>query len=256
MEALILDKLFAALAVGFRISGMMVSAPWLSEQAIPLPLKAALVLGLTILLTPALAAQAPASLGEVLAVAGGELFAGLLLGLALQLSFEAAQLAGQVFGVQTGFSVVTLLDPQSQADSPAFAVFNRLVVLLLFLRSDAPRWLLRGMAASFTYVPPGTLLSRPLSRCAGELLHSAGGLWLAGLQLAAPVIVVTMLTDVALGFLARAAPQLPVLFFGISIKSVLGQATIAASLALWPRLFEARFAAGIELGERLLHFAR
>jgi flagellar biosynthetic protein FliR len=61
-----------------------------------------------------------------------------------------------------------------------------------------------------------------------------------------------MLADVALGFLGKASPHLPVLTMGISVKSLLGIVMLFAALALWPALFEKRFAAAVTLGEQLL----
>ncbi|PYX84875.1 MAG: flagellar biosynthetic protein FliR, partial [Acidobacteria bacterium] len=59
-----------------------------------------------------------------------------------------------------------------------------------------------------------------------------------------------------LGFLGKASPSLPVLFFGLSIKSVLGLVVLVAGMATWPRFFERHFVDAIAVGERLLHLAR
>ena len=73
--------------------------------------------------------------------------------------------------------------------------------------------------------------------------------------MAAPVVVATMLVDITLGFLAKASPQIPVLFLGLPIKTLLALSVFAGMLLLWPGILKRRFAAGISLGERLLHLA-
>jgi flagellar biosynthetic protein FliR len=255
METLPLDQIVAAVMfAGVRIGGMMTFVPFFNSESISIPVKAVLTIALTALLYPVYGMAGIGTGGVGWArIAGGEAIIGLLLGLTLQFVFDAAQLAGQIFGVQTGFSLVTLLDPQTQADTPVLALFNQIVVLLLFLQLNVHHWLLRGLAASFVYLPPGGHVFG-LGLGIG-LLQAAGSIWLVGLQIAAPVVVVTMATDVALGFLGRAAPQLPVLFLGLSVKSMLGLSVMAGTLALWPRIFEHHFSNAIMLGARLLHLA-
>jgi flagellar biosynthetic protein FliR len=92
-------------------------------------------------------------------------------------------------------------------------------------------------------------------RAPSTLLRAAGGIWLAGVQMAAPVVVATLLVDVTLGFLAKASPQMPVLFLGLPIKTLLALTVLAGTLWLWPGTLEQHFAAGISLGEQLLHLA-
>jgi len=91
---------------------------------------------------------------------------------------------------------------------------------------------------------------------AGGLLHAAGGIFLAGVQIAAPSLAATLVADVALGFLGKASPQLPVLFIGIAVKNLLGLAVLLAAMAYWPRLFNQQFAHWIHVSEQLLHLAR
>jgi flagellar biosynthetic protein FliR len=179
---------------------------------------------------------------------------GLLLGLSLQFIMEAAQMAGQILGVQAGFSLVSILDPQTQADSPVISTFIQLITLLIFLELNVHHWLLRGVAASFAYLPPGSVVLNLGVTTA--LLRAAGAIWLVGLQIAAPVLVATLLIDVTLGFLAKSSPQIPVLFLGLSVKTVVALTILAGTLIFWPRLFEHHFAAGISQGERLLHLAK
>jgi flagellar biosynthetic protein FliR len=187
-------------------------------------------------------------------VVAGEAVIGIAMGVLLQISFEAAQFAGQIFGMQSGFSLVTLLDPQTQADSPSLSVFMHVIALLLFIQLNVHHWALRGVAASFSYVPPGSLVNMKL--LAGGTLQAAGGLWLAGLQIAGPVLAATLLVDVALGFIGKAAPQLPATFVGLPVKSIIGLMVMGFAARSWPSLFEHQFTLAISGTEKLLHLAK
>ncbi|MBZ5706033.1 MAG: flagellar biosynthetic protein FliR [Acidobacteriia bacterium] len=249
------SMLAAALFAGLRIGGVMVFSPFLGSLSVPMQVKAGLTLALTALLYPAYAfPRIESSLLGWTRIALGEAVIGLLLGLTLNFILEAAQFAGQMIGMQMGFSLVNILDPQTQVDTPVLSIFSQLVALLIFLQLDVHHWLLRGLAASFSYLPPGAAWPK-LGLTAG-VLQAAGSLWLVGLQIAAPVVAATLLADIALGFLGKASPQLPVLFFGLSIKSLLGLVVLVGTLALWPRVFERQFSAAIAAGEHLLHLAR
>jgi flagellar biosynthetic protein FliR len=256
METLHLETIVAAVMfAGVRIGGLMLFAPFLSSGSMPVQVKAGLTVALTALLYPVYGAVRleTSALGWVQVVTG-EAVVGLLLGLSLQFILEAAQMAGQILGVQAGFSLVSILDPQTQADSPVISTFIQLITLVIFLQLNVHHWLLRGLAASFAYLPPGSVVLN--LKLTTSLLQAAGAIWLVGLQIAAPVVVATMLIDVTLGFLAKSSPQIPVLFLGLSVKTVVTLSVLTGTLMLWPRLFEHHFAAGISMGERLLHLAK
>src|ERR1051326_1526383 len=255
-ETLHLETFVSALLfIGLRVSGLMLFAPFLGNAGTTIPLRIGLTVAITALLYPVCQPAWPSSVEQNwLAIVGGEFLLGALLGLAAQLVLEAAQMAVQIIGIQAGYSLVTLFDPQTQADTTVMSTFSQLVATLIFLRLDVQHWLLRGLAASFHYVPPGTQLSH--AQAGTQLLQAAGGIWLAGLQIAAPILVATMIVDITLGFLAKASPQMPVLFVGLPLKTVLSLLMLGGTLALWPGFFEQRFASGISLGERCMHLVR
>jgi flagellar biosynthetic protein FliR len=255
MDSLHLDQLLAAAVfTGARVGGLMVFCPFLSDVAIPAPLKAALTLLITALLYPL---RGPVHLNldawQWVGIALGEVLIGLVLGLTANFMMEAPMMAGQILGVQMGYSLATLFDPQTQADTPVLAEFHRLAAMLIFLQLDVHHWLLRAVVRSFAYLPPGAALAT--FAAASGLLHAAGGIFLAGVQIAAPGLVATLVADVALGFLGKASPQLPVLFIGLAVKNLLGLAMMIALIAYWPHSFAERFLHSIAAGERLLHLA-
>lgn len=243
----------AWMIAGCRVTGVLVSAPFLGSMSVPPRIKIGVAVLLTMLLAPLLAPTATVAAAALLPLLGGEVLIGFLLGFTLQFLFDAALVAGNVLGVQMGYSLASIINPQSQADSPVLATFHELIVLLLFLQLHVPHWLLRGLAHSFQWMPPGqfTLTEPGVSM----IFHAAGGLWVAGVQIAAPVLVATIFADVALGFLGKASPHLPVLFVGLSIKSVAGLVLLCGAVAYWPRFFDSRFQQAIEMSERILRLA-
>ncbi len=163
-----------------------------------------------------------------------EAVSGLLMGLSVQIVLEGAQLAGQLAGAQLGFSLAAIIDPQTNIETPVLTIFYQMIALLIFLQLDVHHWILRAVVKSFAYFPVGTGVLT--LRAARELLRAAGAMWLIGVQIAAPILLATMVIDVTIGFLSKASPQLPAMFIGISAKSLAGYALLAASVGLWPVL--------------------
>jgi flagellar biosynthetic protein FliR len=244
------DKIFGLLLVATRVSALMVFAPVLNSAAIPARVK----VGITITITALLAWAQPArvaALGNGWALGlAGELLIGLVLGLVVNLVFEAAQLSGQILGFQLGYSLVNVIDPQTQVDSPVLSVFHQMLTVLIFLQLDVHHWLLRGLARSFAYLPAGTAVFTPL--LARGLLQAFGGVWLAGVQIAAPALAATMLADVAIGLLGKASPQLPLMLVAIPVKACLGLLVMSAGLIYWPSWFAGHFELAVAYSERLL----
>lgn len=235
---------------GTRVGALLTFAPFLGSTATSARVKAGLTAFLSLLVYRNAAGTVVSTPGDWVRVLFGEVAIGLVLGVVLHFVFDAAQLAGHLVGFQTGLSLVNLIDPNTEVETTVFPVFHQVIVLLIFLQLDVHHWLLRGVAKSFQYLPPGTV-SATLP-AASELVRVASLMWVAGVQIAAPIIVATVLADLALGYLGKASPQLPVLFVGFSLKSLLGIAVLAGSLAWWPIVFERWFLQAIAGAEALL----
>jgi flagellar biosynthesis protein FliR len=255
LEALIQPALTKLVFIGVRVSLVILFLPFFGSGGIPTRIKAALTMALTACLYPAYT-PAAATLVKVnwLSVLFGETLIGLALGLSVQFVFEAVQLAGSLCGVQLGYSLETLIDPQTKAQSPVISTFYNMIAILIFLQLNVHHWVLRALAESFDYLPPGTIISG--QAMPAELIRASGVMLSAGLQIAAPIILAAVMIDIALGFIGRAAPQMPVMLVGISIKDLLGLAMLGSTLAFWPRQLEGHFAAAIRTGEHILRLAR
>jgi flagellar biosynthetic protein FliR len=243
------------LMVGARVSALMVFAPFLASATIAPRIKAAFTVALTGLLYPAVAPDLPPlSAGNGWQVAGGEFLVGLIMGITLQFVFEGVELAGQIVGFQVGHSLANLINPLSDAETPILSNFYQAVALLIFLQLDVHHWVLRGLVKSFQYCPPGMVVANPL--VAEQVWRAAGGMLVMAVQIAIPTLLATILIDIALGFLGRASPQLPVLFVGISVKSVVAFLVVMGTLRFWPGLLERYFGEALATSERLMHLAR
>jgi flagellar biosynthesis protein FliR len=242
------------LAISLRAGGLMTFAPFLGSVSIPARIKAVLTLALTALLYPICPVpQVVLTIAGLTRIALSEAVLGLGIGLCLQFVFEGALLAGQIAGFQFSFSLVNIIDPTSNVDTPVLSVFHQGFVLFFFLYFNVHHWLLRGIVKSFDYVPVGSVALRlPMLK---ELFRDAGGLWLVGVQIATPLILSTILIDVAVGFLSKVSPQMPAILLSIPVKSLVGYTVLGVAVGLWPIFFERQFALALGWSERLLHLA-
>jgi flagellar biosynthetic protein FliR len=233
-----------------RVSGMVAFAPFFSSTALPMRTKAVFVGAVAYLLAPLVATLPNAKVEIGFSSLLGEVAIGLTYGLTLTLLNEMMLFAGQIVGVQFSFSMVNLLDPTSSIQTPLLGDLFQLMATLVVITSGLDRILLASMVRSFRVAPLGCYTLAPESALA--IVRATGGVFLAAVELAAPVLAATMLVEVAVALLGKLSPQLPVMNLTVPLKTLTGFALLTGSLALWPRFIEARFGGLLDLAERLI----
>jgi len=242
--------LVALALVLVRVSGMVAFAPFFSSTALPLRTKAVFVGVVAYLLAPLVAALPLAQISISFSALLGELAVGLVYGLTLTLLTEMMIFAGQVAGMQFSFSAVNLIDPTSSIQTPLLGDLFQLMGTLVVITAGLDRILLASVVRSFRAVPLGSYVLAPATAMA--VVRAAGGIFLAAMELAAPVLAATMLVEVAVSLMGKLSPQLPVMSLTVPIKTMTGFVLLTGSLALWPRFIEARFSGLLDLAERLI----
>jgi flagellar biosynthetic protein FliR len=251
-----LVQIFGAfLMIGVRITGIMLFAPFFGSVVIPARVKAVLVMALTALLYPMISGKIPQiNISQWPAMAFGELLIGVALGIATNVVFDGVQMAGQILSIQMGYSLVNILDPQTQVESTVMATFHQTIAMLIFLRLNVHIWILGALARSFDYLPPFTGHFGPAFTSAA--LEAGASVFAIGIQIAAPVLSATLIADIALGLLGKASPTLPLMLIGPAIKSILGILILISTLKYWPSMFETMFLNSMNKADYLLHLAR
>ena len=245
----------ALLTIGVRLTGIMLFAPFFGSIVIPARVKAVLVLSLTALLYPMVSAKLPTlSISQWPMMVFSELLIGVAFGVVTNIVFDGVQMAGQVLSVQMGYSLVSILDPQTLAESTVVATFHQTMAMLIFLRLNVHFWILRALARSFDYLPPASgHFGGPFALAT---LEAGAGVFAIGVQIAAPVLSATLFADIAMGLMGKASPQLPLMLLGPAVKSVLGLLILISALKYWPDLFEHMFLNSIHSADHLLHLAQ
>ncbi|MGA3371875.1 MAG: flagellar biosynthetic protein FliR [Terracidiphilus sp.] len=233
-----------------RVSGMVAFAPFFSSTSLPIRTKAVFAGAVAYLLAPLVAALPNSQLSLSFSALLGELAVGIVYGLSFALLSEMMLFAGQILGVQFSFSLVNLLDPNSAIQTPLLGDLFQLMGTLVAIGAGLDRILLASMVRSFRVAPLGSFALAPTS--ALEIVHAAGGVFLAAVELAAPVLAATLLVEVSVALLGKLSPSLPVMMLTVPMKTLTGFAILAGSLALWPRFIEARFAGLLDLAEKLI----
>ncbi|MFC3109599.1 flagellar biosynthetic protein FliR [Undibacterium arcticum] len=230
-----------------RILGLIAVAPLFGNSAVPLQVKVGLSILIALIvapMVPALSAQDPMSLTGLLILAQ-QLVIGLAMGFAMRMVFAAVEMAGELTGLTMGLGFATFFDPQSQGRSSAISQFLALLMTLIFLSVNGHLMLLSALVESFTTLP---ISAAPFgSGGLNQLVMRGSGIFSAGLQIALPIIAALLITNLALGILTRAAPQLNLFGIGFPITLTVGFVLIGLALPYMTTPIERLLQEGIEL---------
>lgn len=226
-----------------RIGGLLMFQPLVGGIAVPMGVRALIVIGLAALVSPVvrLPASAPADPGVIAFALLTEIGLGAAMGIAIRMIFVGMQIGGQLIAQESGVAFAQIADPSSGVEGDMINIFYGQLAGIVFLIIGGHRVLVGGVLDSFSNMP---LLTPVLDPAAALTLLTdavAAGCEL-GLKLAAPILVTLLVVNVALGFIGRTVPQLNVATVGFSIKGIAAFGLMAVAL---PTGFDA-FTSAIE----------
>lgn len=230
------DRVITFMLLFARIGGLMVFFPFYGHNQIPMTVKTAFSFFLTLFLFPSASA---ATNGQIYYLAIGilsEAMLGLCAGLLVTIVFAILQLAGEQISMVMGFSMASVLDPQTGITSPVMSNIINFLALMTFLAFDGHHLLLLFFANSLTHIPLGEFY--PSANIANYLSKSMINLFMFGFIMSFPILALSLLSDLIFGMLMKTMPQFNLLVVGYPIKIVIGFAVLIAILTGMMELFK------------------
>jgi flagellar biosynthesis protein FliR len=217
-----------------RVSGLFTTCPFFSGHNIPVYTKMGTAVMFSYILLPLVYSPQiiiPDSLWPYMLTAAGEYLLGLIFGFVSQLIFDAVQMSGYLIDLQIGFGIVNVFDPQFGQQVPLMGNFQYILAFLVFLATNGHHVLLTAFFESFKLIPlTGVVFHGTLTAFIVDLFC---GIFVIAFKIAIPVLVALLLTDVALGILARTMPQMNIFVVGIPGKIAAGLFTLSISLPFY-----------------------
>lgn len=207
-----------------RCLGVFAFLPLFQALAFPMQVRIAIPLAtLPVALLGLRAAgtlPAPEGLVALLLGLGAEFFIGALLGLPVMLAFHAAQSAGELVDIKTGANNNAVFGTGAGSpEGPAQTLMVQLA-LLAFLAADGLQTMVRACWRSYTLVPPGGVAMLSADALPALAALAAGQVAALALQIFAPLMIVFLLGEAAIGLAGRLAPQLQVSTIAAPAKSL------------------------------------
>jgi flagellar biosynthetic protein FliR len=215
---------------------LMVSPPF-STRLIPSPIKAVIAVALALPVSSRLAVGLPElSVPGLIAAVALQALTGAALGFLTFLVFSAVQAAGDLIDLFGGFSLAAAYDPLSMSQNSVFGKFHGMIALVLLFTTNAHLMVIHGFLMSYDSIPVTKGID--LDKMQAALLTGIGEFFVSALEIAAPLVAILFLTDVALGLLTRVSPQLNAFSLGFPIKIFTTLALVGFTFPLLPGVID------------------
>jgi flagellar biosynthetic protein FliR len=219
----IAEKLLTFAMVLTRISALVLVVPVFSWQSISVRIKAATVLLLTIFIFIVKAPQvnvASDSVFQIILLLTTEATYGLALGLILALVFATIGLYGRIVERQMGLALAEVIDPMTGERAKPLGMLLEMLFIIMFLGANGHHLFVLTISRSYDVFAAGTMPS--VSILTAGVIEAGSTMLVAALRLAAPLLAAFLLLLVALGVLARVAPEMNILFISLPMRVGLG----------------------------------
>lgn len=225
-----------------RVASMLWSIPVLGAKNVPKGFKIGLGFFITLILLHIVNIDdriMPGDISSLIMAIGGEFLIGFIIGLMGKLIFTAVDIAGEIMGIQMGFAIVNVIDPQTNAQVPVVAQFQSLLCALIFLSINAHHYFLAAIAESFSILPP--LRFALSSELLNGIIKFTGEIFVISIKIGAPVMVALLITNIALSIVSKTMPQMNLMAVGFPITITAGLIIISLSLPLFGYLVQKIF---------------
>jgi flagellar biosynthesis protein FliR len=229
----LLPVLAAAFMLAFaRVGAMVMLLPGLGETNIPVRIKIAIALLLTLIILPLHRADYHIDMGSMaalLVMMVYEILIGIVLGATARVTLAALQVAGAVIAQQLGLGFVTSVDPTQGQQGVVIGNFLTLLGITMLFATDSHHLVIAALNDSYSVFSPGEVV--PSGDVAALATRAFSAAFRLGMQLAAPFLVFGLVFNVGLGVLARLMPQMQVYFVGVPLSIMTGFVIFGVVLA-------------------------
>lgn len=214
-----------------RPGALFMMAPGFGGQQVPAPARIGLTVLTAFALAPVVTIPDGPSVGIVITVLR-EVAIGLSLGLAARAMVAGAELAGHICSQQIGFSYAATVNPEGGARNGVLASLYGMLAVFTWLGIGGHHLLLRALHASYEGLPIGAgNIDASLLTSVREVMALV---FTVGIRLAAPLVAVLLLVEVAVGLISRAAPALSFYVIGDPIRMAVGLVVVGATIGTVP----------------------
>jgi type III secretion protein T len=232
----VLSIFFLTLA---RILPIITIAPFLGPKNIPTTVRMMFSIALVAIFLPQnlLLATKEIPYGMVyIGYALKELTIGFVLGFLAAAPFFLAQMAGSLIDHSRGSSALQVNDPTTQSQTGPIGILYNYLLIAIFFALGGPFLFFDGVASSYQLIPVDQFFNASFFQLNvpfwKQVFHLAEAMFDLSVQLAAPALIGILLTDLFLGIANRLAPQVQIVFLGMSLKSWVGIALMTAAWTL------------------------
>ena len=236
------DQVWAGGLIFARIGALLMTIPGIGESYVPPRIRLSLALVISIALAPVVVGYLPplpASMGGVAGWVIREVMTGLMIGALLRMMMSALATAGEIVSLQTTLAFSQTANPLQAQPGSTLAAFLTLLGVTLIFATDTHHLFIAGLAGSYEVIPPVSPLL--LNDFAAMAVRTVGDSFLLGVQLAAPVLVFSMIFNLASGLVGRVMPQFQIFFVTAPLSIILGLSIFALSLGVIGTVFIERF---------------
>lgn len=219
-----------------RVSCFVFVAPFFSLNNTPRRVRVVLSIFTALLLYQTLT---PAPAVEYNTIAGysaivlKEAITGLMIGLGTSMCSAIVNFAGHIADMETGLSMVTLMDPTTRESSSITGIFYQYVVMLMLIVSGMYRYLFGALADTFVLIPVnGTIFK--MDSLLVSVIKFLGDYIVIGFRICLPIFCVILMLNAILGVLAKVSPQMNMFAVGIQLKIMVGLSVLLLSASMLP----------------------
>lgn len=244
----ILEMLPYFLLIFIRLTSFFIIAPLFSMRGVPNQFKIGIAFFLALLAFSSQTIDEPIAMDiYYIFMIIKEFAVGLVLGFTAAIVLYAVQVAGAFIDFQMGFSMASVMDPQTGTQVPIIGHFKYILALLFLLTVDGHHLMLDGVMQSIKLFPV-ELISFTVEF--EDIAHFITTLFLEmfmiALQIALPVVGTLFLVDIALGILAKTVPQLNIFAVGFPVKIFVGFVMLMLTMPFFFYVLQSLFAKVIE----------
>lgn len=221
----------------FRIAPIVALTPFLGSK-LPGGVKIGLAMCLTLIMIPLLAHTSHTTFAFNIEFVGWglkELLVGFIIAFLAAIPFYIAEGSGSFIDFMRGASSLQVTDPMTQTQTSTIGVLFNYVMIVIFFQVGGLFIFLSALVQSYEVLPVDQMINAsffslhvPFWKLVVGLLTRITAI---SVQLAAPSLVSILMAEMFLGIANRLAPQVQIVFLGMSLKSLLGLGLLWAAWA-------------------------